>query len=267
MTGIGANSPDHFVDLEANSLLHRIEPFLNSKRGKRLVDRGLDFHRELADQWIQGAVKYHRRWQSSVVGQRWRDRRENHTSAQKGNRLPRKKRKGPASPKAHNSQTSAPSQTTAPRKTSSQKSPDFHLEMTSLIEQAPSIGPKTAARFEAIGIKRVIDFLNADPVEIARQLNARHLKADKLASWQQQARLMCQVPGLQDRSAQILVGCNLTDPQQIAQMKPEDLLDWITPFCDTTEGERILRSSSQPDLEEVTRWIDWAGEHRILEAA
>ena len=267
MTGIGANTPDYFVDLTADLLLQRIEPFLNSKRGKRLVARGLDFHPELAHQWIQGAGKYRRRWQNSVVGQHWRDRRKNQTSPQKAHRLSRKNRKDSVSPKTHHSQSGNPLQATTPRETGSPKSADFHLAMTSNIQQAPSISRKTAARFESIGIARVVDFLNADPVEIARQLNVRHLKANKLASWQHQARLMCQVPELQDFSVQILVGCNLTDPTQIAQIKPKDLLDWITPFCDTKEGEQILRGRSRPDLGEVTRWIDWAAESRIQEAA
>jgi predicted flap endonuclease-1-like 5' DNA nuclease len=221
----------------------------------------LDFHRDLVHQWIEGTAKYRPRWQNSVVGQRWRDRREKHVSSQKADPLPEKDCAGPGPPRVHQSQAGPPG------KAGSQKSPDFYLELTSDIQQAPSIGPKTTARLQAIGIAQVADFLNADPVETARRLKTRHLKARKLTNWQHQARLMCQVPGLQVCSAQILVGCNLTDPTQIAQMKPEDLLDWITPFCDTKEGERILRGDTPPGLGEVTRWIEWAGEYRILEAA
>ncbi|MCH2118794.1 MAG: hypothetical protein MK161_13965 [Pirellulales bacterium] len=267
MTGIGANTPDYFINLKADLLLERIESFLNSKRGKRLAARGLDFHPELAHQWIQGVRKYRSRWQHSVAGQHWRDRCKSYASPQKAHLLPRTNREAPVSPKAHHSQSGNSLQAASPRETGSLKSADFHLEMTSNIKQAPSISRKTAARFESIGIAQVVDFLNADPIEIARQLNVRHLKANKLASWQHQARLMCQVSGLQDFSVQILVGCNLTDPSQIAQMKPKDLLDWITPFCDTKEGEQILRGRSRPDLGEVTRWIDWAAESRIQEAA
>jgi hypothetical protein len=141
------------------------------------------------------------------------------------------------------------------------------LELASPLEHAPSIGPKSAARLAKIGICTVADLLAAEPIPTAKLLGARHIKADTLAAWQQQARLVCEIPGLRGVDAQILVACNLTSPAQIAALQPDSLLALVQSVCQAKDGERILRAGKMPGLAEVTDWIAWSGRRRNLEAA
>jgi len=78
---------------------------------------------------------------------------------------------------------------------------------------------------------------------------------------------MCRVPQLRGHDAQILVACQLTTPEQIAAMTADDLFSTVQPFCETRQGERIIRSGRKPDMEEVADWIAWAKQARQLRAA
>ena len=131
---------------------------------------------------------------------------------------------------------------------------------------APSIGPRTAERLEAVGIRTVRDLLAADPERAAAQLAYRRIKADTIRLWQHQARLVCQIPQLRGHDAQILVACGITDSAALAGMEPGQLDAIVAPFVETKEGQRIVRSSKKPDLEEVTNWISWANQARPLAA-
>lgn len=143
----------------------------------------------------------------------------------------------------------------------------FFLNRSSDVEAAPSIGPKTAQRLSRVDVYTVDDLLSADPEVVAEKLGNRRITADTIRQWQDQARLICQVPELRGHDAQILVACGVTEPEQLAAKRPVDLLALVGPFSDTSEGERIIRGGSKPDLEEVTDWIHWAQQSRTLTAA
>lgn len=143
----------------------------------------------------------------------------------------------------------------------------FFLNRSSDVEAAPSIGPKTAQRLSRVDIYTVDDLLNANPDVVAERLENRRINSDTIRQWQDQARLICQVPELRGHDAQILVACGVTEPEQLAAKRPVDLLGLVGPFSDTSEGERIIRGGSKPDLEEVTDWIHWAQQSRTLTSA
>ena len=143
----------------------------------------------------------------------------------------------------------------------------FYLEPLTNVVHAPSIGPKTAQRLANAGIHTVADLLAADPVEAARELAAKNLTPEVMRSWQRQARLVCQVPQLRQHDAQILVGSGFTRAEQIAEMKPAELLAKVTAYCATSAGEKILGENERPDLALVTKWISRAGHRRKLDAA
>ncbi|MEP3481953.1 MAG: DUF4332 domain-containing protein [Fuerstiella sp.] len=143
----------------------------------------------------------------------------------------------------------------------------FFLSRSSDIESAPSIGPKTAQRLSRVDIYTVDDLLKADVEVVADKLDNRRINADTIRQWQDQARLICQVPELRGHDAQILVACGVTQPEQLAAKRPVDLLALVGPFAETSEGERIVRGGSKPDLEEVTDWIHYAQQSRTLSAA
>jgi hypothetical protein len=135
------------------------------------------------------------------------------------------------------------------------------------IEAAPSIGPKTAERFEKIGVVTVADFLKQTAESMAAKLNYKRITAEVVRTWQHQARLVCRIPNLRGHDAQLLVACDFTEPEKVATMQPKQLLDIIGPFSDTKEGLKIIRNGKKPDLEEITDWISWAGSMRSLQAA
>lgn len=143
----------------------------------------------------------------------------------------------------------------------------FHLELSSHVEAAPTIGPRMAERLEAVGITTVADLLAADPEEVAEQLDHRRTTAEVVLQWQQQAELVCRIPQIRGHDAQILVACEIVSPEEIAAFDAEELLGIVGPFCDQGEGKRLLRNNKRPDLEEVTEWIAWAKRARQLEAA
>ncbi len=143
----------------------------------------------------------------------------------------------------------------------------FYLSRSSDVEAAPSIGEKTAQRLGQIGIYTVDDLLNANSSSVADRLNNRRITPETIEQWQAQARLVCQVPELCGHDAQILVACGVTEPEQLSHKRPVDLFSIVGPFADTTEGERIVRGGTKPDLEEVTDWIRLAQQARSLRSA
>ena len=111
------------------------------------------------------------------------------------------------------------------------------------------------------------DLLNANPESAAEELDVNHIKAKTIAAWQHQARLVCQIPGLPGYGAQLLVASGFTEPEQIAGTSVDEMVGKILAFCQTKEGQRIMRSADAPQREKIAEWIDGANHHRPLEAA
>lgn len=155
----------------------------------------------------------------------------------------------------------------SPPKQSPATSLRFHLETTSPIEDAPSIGPKRARRLESIGIKTVADLLDAHPQQVSRKLNASFITPELVAQWQREATLVCRVPNLRGHDAQMLVGARLDEIETLADQTADDVLSAVEEFLQTPEGERVLRGNARPDLDEVTDWITWARQARPLQTA
>lgn len=140
----------------------------------------------------------------------------------------------------------------------------FYLDLDDDLEAAPSIGPKTAKKFEALGIKTVRDFLKQDASAIAGKLNAKHVTIAIIKDWQDQTRLAAAVPNLRGHDAQILVGCGLREPKEVATASVGDLDTFVQEFVATSEGQRALRGSEKPDAKEIADWIAWAKQARTL---
>lgn len=129
------------------------------------------------------------------------------------------------------------------------------LSVRANIVDAPSIGPKTATRFEAIGIETVGELLEASPAATARRLATRWIDEQRLADWQAQAELMCSVPGLLARDVKLLVGSGCRTPQTLADSDVVALHKSIARFAVTSDGRRALRGADPPEQEDIGRWI------------
>lgn len=123
------------------------------------------------------------------------------------------------------------------------------------IVDAPSIGPKTAARFHAIGIETVGEFLDLPAARTADRLAARWITAQMVSDWQAQTLLMCQVPEMLARDVQLLVGSGCRTQPKLASASVADLHRAIVRFSATSDGRRALRGASPPERTEVARWI------------
>ena len=130
-----------------------------------------------------------------------------------------------------------------------------HLSPEHDIVDAPSIGPKTAERLKAVGLETVADLFAADPGALAEQLDIAHIRAKTIAEWQDQARLVCEIPGLRGTHAQLLVGAGYRDLRRIARTEPREVSTDLLRFIQTAEGQRILRSGGAPDLEKIISWV------------
>lgn len=134
----------------------------------------------------------------------------------------------------------------------------FYLSLDDDLVEAPSIGPKTAARFTPLGIRKVRDLLELDVEAVARKLNVRHITADVLAAWQDQARLVCSVPWLRGTHAQLLVGADYRSAADLQSADLGEVLAGILRFAATNQGERVLRNNPPPEREKVQTWLNFA---------
>ncbi|QDT45336.1 Pathogenicity locus [Gimesia alba] len=145
--------------------------------------------------------------------------------------------------------------------------PPFYLGRSMPVEEAPSIGPKTAHRLEKIGIFTVNDLLECNPEFISRKLKVRHIKEQTIRLWKKQTKLVCCIPGLRGHDAQILVACGFYEPETIARSSPQKLFEKVKSFIKTNQGQQILRNGKEPDFQEVSDWISWSQQARKLRAA
>lgn len=262
MTAIGIDSPYDLFEADIEALALSANDFLSSDRGQRFASARSRYGSAQWSSWKQGARRYRNRWQQSR-SRFWRERTRRGASSRR-------------STNRSNSSTKQRSQRTTERKSDSQRSRSvarttrewrFTLSRQDDVEDAPSIGPKTADRLAKVGIRSVADLLNANPESAADEIEASHITANLIADWQQQARLVCQIPDLPGYGAQLLVASGFTEPEQIAETSSEDLVAKVQAFCQTKKGQRILRSGEAPEADKIASWIECALNSRSLDAA
>ena len=133
------------------------------------------------------------------------------------------------------------------------------------VVDAPSIGPKTAEKLNTAGIDCVDDLLKAHPIALAARLNDRHITEQTIIDWQDQARLVCTIPGLRGTGAQLLVGAGYRTAEAMAEADAAQLCAAVLAFAAGSEGQRVLRDGSPPDIEKIKAWAESA--RRVMAAA
>jgi len=126
------------------------------------------------------------------------------------------------------------------------------------VVDAPSIGPKTAARLEAVDIYTIGDLLDCDIEETAFMLDVHYIDSETIRDWQDQTRLMMDIPGLRVHDVQIMVGAGIRTKKELAEAPARTLFLLATEFLATSEGERVRRGDDLFMEEEVAEWIERA---------
>jgi hypothetical protein len=126
------------------------------------------------------------------------------------------------------------------------------------VVDAPSIGPKTAARLEEVGIYTIGDLLDCDIEETAFMLDVHYIDSETLRDWQDQTKLMMEVPGLRVHDVQIMVGAGIRTSKELAEAPARTLFLLATEFLNSPEGERVRRGDDLFMEEEVEEWIERA---------
>jgi len=120
---------------------------------------------------------------------------------------------------------------------------------------------------EKLGIMNVGDLLDCDIDETVHLLNARHIDAEALTDWQDQSRLMMDVPGLRVHDTQILVGAGIRNAADLAAALGRDVFLSAMDFLTTPQGDRVLWEDAEFE-ETGSRRLDQhgAGERCLIRA-
>lgn len=280
LVACGIGTPQELAQLEAAELRRRVEHFAETSMGDVLMRAGNRYELSRLTEWIQAARRDRQRHRAaSAAAPRPLRSAHDHRESEPSESDHRENRRLPAAAAGRTDRPSHERLATPPSRDGASPKPmvlkmesgetpaRFYLELIDPIEQAPSIGPRTAERLEVIGIRTVADFLQADPAATAARLKRRGVDDNVIRSWQQQCILVCRVPWLRGHDAQILVACGVTDPEALAKKDAATLWNTVQPLVESAEGKRMLRSSKTPDLAEVADWIQWASRARTLRAA
>jgi predicted flap endonuclease-1-like 5' DNA nuclease len=136
--------------------------------------------------------------------------------------------------------------------------PKFMLNEDAPVVQAPSIGPKTAKRLEAVGVRTIADLLALNAEQGEQQIDARHISAKLIRDWQAQALLACTVPGLKSREAQALVACGIHDAGDLVASDAAHLCEEVAQWGLSDEGQRAWGAAAAPTADDVATWIERA---------
>ena len=132
------------------------------------------------------------------------------------------------------------------------------LTFDSPIIDAPAIGPKTAARLEAVGLPTVRDLLNQDADSISAELQTKWITPRIVGQWQDQARLACQIERLSAAGSGLLIMAGIRTADELVRLRPAEVHAMVHAAAQTSEGLRLLRDQGPPPLKTVERWIDAA---------
>lgn len=296
LVGCGITHPRELAEIDSKTLVERVEAFMATDRGGRILRSGTDQEISRLTDWINQAKAQatgHSSKPTHVAadltpssGSRYAAVRREHQqrleTQHTSERLPAREfeaTKGQAAVGKSTSQVRPlarePELGNASAKGGRQSrngrvekaTTRFYLQRSSDVEAAPSIGPRMAERMRRIDIGTVDDLLSRPASSIAAELKLAKVDAGLVRQWQQEAMLVCQVPMLRGHDAQLLVAAGISEPERLAECDARWLLAQIEPIAEGREGKSILRGNKHPDLAEVRAWINNAQHYREMVAA
>ncbi|MDP1564442.1 MAG: DUF4332 domain-containing protein, partial [Pirellulaceae bacterium] len=259
LVGSGITEPEQLEEFSAGDVLRRLEIYMATEEGQRVMQSGTPDERARLHSWMNSLRENKQTWGGRRSARAYGNRRQRWEQ-------PRESQSPEPTPamRIHEPLANKP---VANKPLATPSGIVFFLNLDDPLEKAPSIGTKMAERFSEIGIGNVRQFVESNGEELARKLKVRRLDLKTLEEWQRQARLVCRVPNLRGHDAQLLVACDIDTPEAMLRLSPTELLAKVTPVAKSKEGQRILRSSPAPDLDEVQDWLAWAKQNRSIQVA
>ena len=259
LVACGVPDPDRLSRADEAVLLKRIETILDRPQAAQRFGSRTQFNLVRVRRWIDLAKR---------SGYRGRTRRSlSNYSSRKSSPSSRSNSGRSRTQRSRRSSSERSKSTRSTVKIDSAKPLRFYLEINDPVVDAPSIGPKTAEKLHEVDIYTVSNLLDADPEDVAGQLDDRRISSNQIEQWQLQAQLVCRIPNLRGHDAQILVACGVEDPVTLASLDASSFLPQVSQFVESKDGQRIVRNGKKPDLAEVTAWIEWSESARQLRAA
>lgn len=272
LVACGITEADALYRMTPTDLRDQVKEMAASSRGQTVLLSGTEFELSRVTDWISasrsssGSARGNRNSKQSERGERSRrDRSSSRRSRERSSSSRPLRDRGSRSPSDREAR--AESEVLRMKEATPESNWTFYLQRSDSVENAPSIGARTAERLDAVGVSTVADLLKADPEEVAEQIDNRRISASVIEQWQHQTQLAVRIPQLRGHDAQILVALDITEPEELAAAAPDELWSRVEPFVETKEGKRIIRNGKTPDLEEVNEWIQWAQAARHLNAA
>ena len=247
-------SPEALFSVDVRLLSESIDQFLATERGRRFAALRSRYTRDQLAEMQKLARTQRENWLLAKKKYVWVDRAAPIVAAQSPT-------KG-ATPAKRDLAVA-----TSTKSSDSRPSSQYHLQRSSPVVDAPSIGPIAAERLAGVGIRTVADLLNASPESTANELGEAKLTANVITRWQREARLVCRIPELRGVGAQLLVASGFHEAEQVAGAKPNDLVKRVRETCRSAQGQRILRNGKAPSSERIAEWVRNAARMRPLEAA
>ncbi len=297
LVGCGISDPARLAAMPPMELLERVEAFLATERGQRILLSGTSYELCRITSWIasanrSAASQSGRRLSDSGTAGSGRERRDAAagapSSSREKSRRPGRSRRAdsardhntefgvglrlrrnevPGSSKVESADRQAGEDSNAPGRANAAEEVGCQLDRECPVEDLPAIGIRMAERLVEVGVEWIDDLLQADPKTLAAKLHHRRVDADVVRRWQSVATLLCRVPELHGHEARLLVNVGVTTPEALAEQEAEQLLAEIEPLASSREGRRILRGKPTPGLEQVHDWIASAARNPTRQAA
>lgn len=133
------------------------------------------------------------------------------------------------------------------------------------LHEIPSVGPQTARQLRHMGLFDVGDLLMLDLSSSRFLLSELRLTADQVRLWQAEAELLCRVPGLAGRDAQLLVSCGILTADELAGYAAAELALRIDRLRGGAATRWMPEVGIWPRRETVQGWIHAARRARSLD--
>lgn len=134
------------------------------------------------------------------------------------------------------------------------------------LHEVPSVGPQMARQLRRMGVFDVGDLLTLELSSNRFLLSELQLTADQVRLWQAEAEILCRVPDLTGRDAQLLVSCGVLTPEELAGFSPSDLAGRIDRLRGGAATRWLPDVGVWPRRETVLGWIRSARQARSIEA-